>query len=67
MPNFAIYKDNVILNVIVADSKQIAEEVTGASAIETDGNPWIDWTLIDGVWTAPLPPELVVEEEVVEE
>lgn len=66
MPNFAIYKDNVILNVIVAESKEIAEEVTGANAIETTGNPWIDWTLVDGVWTAPPQPQ-PIEEEVVEE
>ena len=67
MPNFAIYKDNIVFNVIVADSKEIAEEVTGANAIETTGNPWIDWTFVDGVWTEPLQPEPIIEEEVVEE
>jgi len=65
MPNYAIYKDNVILNVIVADSKEIAEKVTKYNAIETEGNPWIGWTLIDGVWTEPVQPEVeVIEEEV---
>lgn len=62
MPNFAIYKDNIVFNVIVADSKEIAEEVTGANAIETTGNPWIDWTFVDGVWTAPEIKEEVVDE-----
>ena len=66
MTNFAIYKDDVILNVIVADSKEIAEKVTKYNAIETDGNPWIGWTLIDGVWTAPPEPEPIIEEEVVQ-
>ena len=62
MPNFAIYKDNIVFNVIVADSKEIAEEVTGANAIETTGNPWIGWTLVDGVWTEPEIKEEVVDE-----
>lgn len=64
MANFAIYQDSTILNVIVADSKEIAEEVTGMNAIETEGNPWIGWTLADGVWTAPVHPEPVESEPV---
>lgn len=58
MPNFAINDGNTVVNVIVADSKEIAEEVTGLLAVETDGEPWTGWTLIDGEWVAPaLPPE----------
>jgi hypothetical protein len=54
MTNFAIIKNNTIENVIVADSKAIALEVTKADdAIETTGQPWIGWTLVDGEWIDP--------------
>ena len=56
MSNFAIIDGDTVVNVIVADSREIAEEVTGLSAVETDGEPWIGWTLIDGEWVAPPPP-----------
>ena len=55
MPDFALHDGSTVQNVIVADSQEIAEEVTGLSAVETVGEPWIGWTLIDGVWTAPEP------------
>lgn len=61
MPNFAIHDGSTVVNVIVADSKEIAEEVTGMSALETEGEPWIGWTLTDGVWTAPPAPAPVEE------
>lgn len=57
MANFAIHDGTTVQNVIVADSKEIAEEVTGLSAVETDGQPWIGWTLVDGEWIAPPEPE----------
>jgi hypothetical protein len=55
MPNFAISDGSKIVNVIVSDSKKIAEEVTGLSAIKTDGEPWIDWTLEEEGWRMPPP------------
>lgn len=65
MARYAIYESDVILNVIVADSLEIAEETTGMNAIEVDREPWIGWTLIDGVWTAP--PEPIIEEVITED
>lgn len=53
--NYAIIKDNKVINVIVSDSKEIAEEVTGLEAVETTGQPWIDWARIDGQWVEPQP------------
>lgn len=55
MPNFAIINKNTVLNVIVADTKEIAlaVEETADDAIETTGQPWIGWTLVDGVWIEP--------------
>lgn len=55
MPNYAIRDGSKIINVIVAESAGIAEEATGLSAIETEGEPWIDWTLYDGSWRRPQP------------
>jgi hypothetical protein len=54
MTNFAIINGNTISNVIVADTKEIAIAVTKAEdAIETTGQPWIGWTLVDGEWIDP--------------
>lgn len=53
--NYAIIKDNKVINVIVADSKEIAEEVTGLEAVETTGQPWVNWARIDGQWVEPEP------------
>lgn len=55
MPNYAISDGSKIINVIVADSKEIAEQVTGMTAIETSGEPWIDWTLEVEGWISPSP------------
>lgn len=40
MANFAIIEDDKVTNTIIADSKAIAEEVTGKTCIEfTESNP----------------------------
>lgn len=40
MANFAIIENGVVTNTILADSKAIAEEVTGKTCVEyTDANP----------------------------
>ena len=55
MTNFAIYSGTTVMNVIVATSLEIAEEVTGMSAVETTGIPWIGWTLHGDEWRPPMP------------
>lgn len=55
MANYAISDGKEIINVIVADSKEIAEEITGMIAIETSGEPWIGWTLYNEKWIRPSP------------
>lgn len=71
MPNFAVVKADRIINVIVADTKEIAQEVSGMQVIETTGEPWIGWKCTDGVWQysdEPLVfPELIIQEEVIVE
>lgn len=61
--NFAIIENNKVINVIFADSQEIAEQATGLEAIETTGEPWIHWTRTDGVWLAPIESEPIVVEE----
>jgi hypothetical protein len=56
MANFAVIKNGVVNNVIVADIKEVAELVTGLTCVEyTDENPaGIGWTY-DGVnFVAPV-------------
>lgn len=55
MANYAIHDGTTVVNVIVAENQQVAEEVTGMAAVETDGSPWIGWTLVNGEWAEPLP------------
>lgn len=62
MTNYAIIEDNKVFNVIVADSAEIAIEVTGKEVLETTGEPWINWTRTDGVWSAPIEEEPEVTE-----
>jgi hypothetical protein len=52
--NYAIIKDNKVINVIVADTKELAEEVTGLTCIDvTDG--WDYNNGIDGGDFFPVP------------
>ena len=55
MPNFAISDGLKIINVIIADSQEEAESITQMQAIQTDGEPWIDWFFEDGIWKMPKP------------
>ena len=63
MATFAVINDNTVENVIVADTKEIAEQVTGKECLEyTDSNPaGIGWTYADGVFTAPVIEETPAE------
>ena len=55
MANFAVIKDGIVTNTIVADSKAIAEEVTGLEVLEATGSePWIGWNRSNGTWIAPV-------------
>ena len=56
MATFAVMNSNIVDNIIVADTKEIAEQVTGKECIEyTDANPaGIGYTYVDGVFAAPV-------------
>ena len=53
MANFAVIKDGIIDNCIVAESQAIAEEVTGLTCIEYTV-PSIGGTYVDGKFIAPV-------------
>jgi len=65
--NYAVISGNTVTNVIVADTKEIAEQVTGLTCIEyTAENPaGVGWTYDGEKFIAPLP--VLNEEPVVEE
>lgn len=55
MPNYAISDGKKIVNVILADNINIAQEFSEMDAIETEGVPWIGWTLEEEGWRSPSP------------
>ena len=56
MAKYAVLIDDVVSNIILADTKEIAEEVTGSICIEyTDENPAGKGDTWDGTnFTTPL-------------
>lgn len=61
MARYAVHDGTTVHNVIVAESQEIAEQVTRLAAIETTGVPWIGWTLHGDEWRPPIPTEGVWE------
>lgn len=65
MAKFAVIKDNKVENIIVAESKAVAEEVTGFTCIEYGDSdaPHIGLGYVDGVFEQPavLEPEEIAE------
>lgn len=58
MPNYYIHNNERILNFIIADTKELAEEITGLVAIseeEAINGLSIGWTIENGLWTQPKP------------
>jgi hypothetical protein len=61
--NYAVIEDGVVTNIILADTKEIAEEVTGLTCIKyTDKNPVsIGWSYDGIVFKSPVIEETVTE------
>lgn len=57
MATYAIVENNLVRNIIVADTLEIAQEVTGKTCIEyNDTNPaGIGWTYDGEKFVAPQP------------
>ena len=68
MKNFAVLNsNNTVVNIITADSKEIAEIFTGEQCIEYDISTFIEMGMIYDLTTnAFLKKEIVVEEPVTE-
>ena len=63
MPKYAIYDDSIVHNVILAESEEVAKNLTGMNAIYTDGEPWIGWSVNGEIFTAPQPyPSWILED-----
>lgn len=67
MANYAIIENDKVINVIVADSAELAAELTGKEVTEAIDGLWIDWTRTDGVWSAPVEEVVITEVIDVEE
>ena len=61
MATFAVIKDGIVENCIIADSKEIAEEVTGFTCIESD-TAYIGLPYVDGNFVFP---PILVDSEVI--
>ena len=67
MPNYAVLdNNNIVINRIVADSIEDAQEATGLVCILCDGTSRIDYTWNGTEFVKPVIEELVVEEPEVE-
>lgn len=63
MANYAVIDNNIVINIIVADTKEVAEQVTGLTCVEyTDENPaGIGWSYDGENFIAPVVEEPVTE------
>jgi hypothetical protein len=63
--DFAVIQDDVIVNLIVAETKEIAEEVTGNLCVEfsKENHPLIGWAYnsTSGEFISPPPAEVKIE------
>lgn len=54
MTIYAVIENNVVINRIVAESKEIAESVTGKTCIECDGTSVVGGYYLDGVFAGAI-------------
>lgn len=56
MADFAVVENNVVTNVVVADSTEVAEATTGRSVVPVvNGIPGVGWTRHNNSWREPSP------------
>jgi hypothetical protein len=64
MAKYAVIKNGVVDNVVLAETQEIAEEVTGFTCIEVEhvpGAPGIGWSYSGTTFTAPIVEETSAE------
>ena len=55
MANYGVLEGTLIVNIIVAETKEIAEQVTGKICVDLPPlNAGIGWTYEGGTFTAPV-------------
>ncbi len=61
MKNFAVLHDNIVRNIIIADSLEDAESITGLTCVEykQDQIVGIDFLYEDGAFVNPVQEEIV--------
>lgn len=54
--NIAVIENGIVENIIVAESVELAEEITGKECVEysTEDNPCIGLSYINGVFEQPV-------------
>lgn len=64
MANFAVIKDGIVDNIIVANSKEIAEQATGLICIEysNEDKPNIGLGYSNGLFEQPIQQELQTQQ-----
>ena len=69
MTNYAIIEDDKVINVIVADTAEIAIELTGKEVIDATDRLCVGWIRTNGTWLPPIQeePEVIEELEAPEE
>jgi hypothetical protein len=66
MKTYAVLENNVVVNIIVASSLEIAEEVTNSNCVfitDATGNAHIGLSYANGVFEQPTPLESELEPE----
>jgi hypothetical protein len=64
MPKYAVIENNLVTNIIISESKEIAEMVTSKLCIEILNEAGIGWTYDGSSLISPIKEEFVVEEKV---
>lgn len=64
MAKFAVIEGSLVINTILAESKEIAEQVTGKTCVEFTTEPAdVGGTYLDGVFTQSVRPVTLLSEE----
>lgn len=55
MPNYILHNGKEVINACVAESIDDVKNITDLQIMESDGEPWIGWTLEEEGWRSPAP------------
>lgn len=55
MPNYILHDGKTVINACVADNIDIVKQLTDLNVMQSDGEPWIGWTLEEEGWRPPPP------------